>query len=105
MEQFSILHWALVGLIVYGLFRVFAGKGKGAPVHCMTCGTDAPSAQRTRGSFGIEIILWICFIIPGLIYSLWRLTTKRQVCSACGSEAIVPPQSPAAAAHRKAIAP
>lgn len=103
MGEFSFFHWLIVGAIVYGVFRLFTGS-KGEPMHCMTCGTDAPSEVRTRGSILIEIVLWLCFIIPGVIYSLWRLTTKRHVCSACGAENIVPPQSPAAVSHRKSIA-
>ena len=44
-----------------------------------------PGKTVTRGSIWIEIILWLCLIVPGLIYSIWRLTTRRQVCSACGA--------------------
>lgn len=73
-------------------------------VHCMTCGTDGRSKTRTRGSIFIEIILWLCFLVPGVIYSIWRLTTRRQVCAACGAENIVPADAPAAVSHRKALA-
>jgi hypothetical protein len=69
----------------------------------MTCGTDAQPKTVTRGTIFIEIILWICFIVPGLIYSIWRLTTRGDACPACGSVAIVPFDSPAALSHRRAL--
>jgi len=27
--------------------------------------------MRTRGSILIEIVLWLCFLVPGLIYFIW----------------------------------
>jgi hypothetical protein len=42
----------------------------------------------------IELILWICFIVPGLIYSFWRLSSRYDACSCCGSTALVPVDSP-----------
>lgn len=72
--------------------------------HCMTCGTDGPTKTQTRGSVFIEILLWICFLVPGLIYSIWRLTTRSKVCRACGAENIVPLNAPAAIGHRNSMA-
>jgi hypothetical protein len=62
---------------------------------CSACGTAGKPKSHTRGSIFIEIILWLCFIIPGLIYSIWRLTTRRPVCRTCGSTQMVPLTSPA----------
>ena len=62
-------------------------KTHGDATICPSCGTQG-SRSETRGSIFIEIILWLCFIIPGLIYSLWRLTTRHKVCRACGSSVI-----------------
>jgi hypothetical protein len=42
----------------------------------------------------IELILWICFIVPGLIYSFWRLSSRYNACGCCGSVALVPLDSP-----------
>jgi len=52
--------------------------------------------KRVRGSFFMELFLWIILIIPGLIYSLWRLTTVQQVCSSCGASELIPPDTPKA---------
>lgn len=62
----------------------------GANKVCTRCGTvGRPVAD---GSLIIEVLLYFMMIIPGLIYSVWRLTTKR-VCRACHGP-VVPLGSP-----------
>lgn len=61
---------------------------------CKQCGTVDEPATETPGSFAIELILWLCFLVPGLIYSFWRLSRKHAVCRACGSREIVPLDTP-----------
>lgn len=48
----------------------------------------------TRGSLLIEIILWLAFIVPGLIYTVWRHTSRYAACSACGANELVPVTTP-----------
>jgi hypothetical protein len=64
------------------------------PSICARCGVQGSLKSETKGSFLIEVILWLMFIVPGLIYSLWRLSTRRKVCGACGSPELVPLDSP-----------
>lgn len=45
------------------------------------------------GSLILEMGLWILFIIPGLIYSLYRLASYRRGCRICGG-ALIPVSSP-----------
>lgn len=61
---------------------------------CTQCKSIDSAATNTKGSILIEIVLWLCFIVPGLLYSLWRHTAREQVCRACGSTSIVPADSP-----------
>lgn len=61
---------------------------------CTSCGSVGEPKSVTRGSFLIEVVLWLCFIIPGLLYSLWRLTTRHKGCRACGASTLVPTSSP-----------
>lgn len=68
---------------------------------CRTCGEIAKPKKKTPGSFWIECLLWLFFILPGLIYSIWRLSTRHPVCRHCGSWMIIPPQSPAAMRARR----
>lgn len=67
--------------------------------YCTQCGSKfARPKTNTRGSFFIEIFLWLLLLIPGIIYSLWRLTTRYKSCPVCGSSQIIPTSSPAAQA-------
>jgi hypothetical protein len=62
---------------------------------CTTCETVGEPKKATKGSFLIEVFLWLCFLVPGLIYSLWRLTSKQTVCPVCRASTLVPLYSPA----------
>lgn len=68
------------------------------PMYCSNCGTVAAPKTRVKGSFLIEIFLWLCFLLPGLMYSIWRLTTKEKVCPQCGAPNMIPADSPKARA-------
>lgn len=61
---------------------------------CANCGHVSKPKTITRGSFVIEIILWLTFLIPGLIYSIWRLTTRYKACPQCFAPYMVPLNSP-----------
>lgn len=61
---------------------------------CKQCGTVAYPKSDTPGSVLIELVLWLCFIIPGIIYSLWRISRRRNVCAACNSPELVPVDTP-----------
>lgn len=64
--------------------------------YCTRCGHIGKPQRNTPGSFLIEVILWLCFLVPGIIYSLWRLSARHDVCHECGSREIVPLTSPIA---------
>jgi hypothetical protein len=57
---------------------------------CTTCHTIGRTSTKVQGSFLIEIVLWCFFLVPGIIYSIWRATSTQKVCGACGSQQIVP---------------
>lgn len=61
---------------------------------CKDCGAVGDPKQVTKGSFFIEIVLWCFFLVPGLIYSIWRLSSRHEACKTCDSKAIVPLSSP-----------
>lgn len=68
---------------------------------CTACGHQGMPESDTPGSIWIEVVLWLCFLIPGLIYSIWRLNKRRGVCAACGSADLIPVNSPKAVAQKK----
>jgi hypothetical protein len=65
-----------------------------AEMICSRCGSRGKPKNRTKGYFLVEVILWCCFIVPGVIYSLWRQFSKAKVCPSCGAEAMIPLDSP-----------
>ncbi len=69
---------------------------------CIQCEQFGKPQKVTKGSFVIEVVMWLAFIIPGIIYGLWRLTSRYQGCRFCGSTQIVPMSSPKAQAARAA---
>ncbi|HEY1037268.1 MAG TPA: YqaE/Pmp3 family membrane protein [Candidatus Paceibacterota bacterium] len=61
---------------------------------CSACGHIGSSKTAVKGNLLIEIILWLCFLIPGLIYSLWRSSSRYKTCRNCGSSSLIPLDSP-----------
>lgn len=63
---------------------------------CMDCGHIGYPVRITKGHFALEVLLWLFFLVPGLIYSVWRLTTRHDGCEACGSARVVSRKLPLA---------
>lgn len=63
---------------------------------CTVCGTVGNTKRNMKGSILTELLLWCFFLVPGLIYSIWRHSTVAQVCRNCGSPAVIPINSPVA---------
>ena len=61
---------------------------------CDNCHHIGPAISKTPGSIFFEIVLWIIFILPGVLYSIYRLISKKQVCSVCESDQLIPIDSP-----------
>lgn len=75
------------------------GRDAAAKWLCTSCGSQVGRPKKlTKGSFLIEIVLWIMIILPGLLYSIWRLTSKQTVCPQCLQPTLIPIDSPIARA-------
>lgn len=61
---------------------------------CTTCGSAGASLRTTPGSMGMELILWLFFIFPGIIYSIWRISARKETCAGCGRDTIISAASP-----------
>lgn len=70
------------------------------PMLCTRCLNEGAPARKTKGSLAVEVVLWLLFCLPGLIYSVWRQTNKYEACARCGATELVPLDSPAAARLR-----
>ena len=62
---------------------------------CATCHTVAKPVLRNKGTFVVELILWCLFIVPGIIYTVWRLSGLVESCPSCAKETMIPADSPA----------
>lgn len=71
--------------------------------YCVKCGHQSEPQKSTPGSIWIEVILWLCFLVPGLIYSVWRINRRHEVCRACGSAELIPHDSPKAVAQKRSM--
>lgn len=88
--------WLLIVLgIIVVLAKVIRRDFK-PPVFCGTCGHQGQPKHQTPGSFAIELLLWLCLLLPGVIYTLWRLTSGHDVCANCGARTLMPVDSPVA---------
>lgn len=85
-------------VFVRALMNLFGGRrGRvypDGPMICTKCGTRGTPARRTKGSTLVEAFLWLLLIIPGLIYSAWRVSSRDDVCPACGHPEMIPADTP-----------
>lgn len=63
---------------------------------CTQCNYVGEPKGAIGGNGCIEVILWLCFIIPGLIYSIWRSSSRHKICPKCKSQSLIPMDSPKA---------
>lgn len=63
---------------------------------CPNCGLVGRPKAVTKGSFLVEVALWIFFLVPGIIYSLWRLSSRYDACPSCRAPNMIPTDSPRA---------
>ena len=71
-------------------------KGDFVSKFCKSCGKIVTPRNTVKGSFFVEVILWLLFLLPGMIYSIWRSATKAKVCPSCGSKELIEASSPLA---------
>jgi hypothetical protein len=58
--------------------------------HCLDCGFVGLPKQCKPGTFGVEVVLWVLLVVPGVVYTIWRLSSRYEGCAKCGSKRIVP---------------
>ena len=50
---------------------------------CRQCAYTGKPEMFKKGTLKMEIILWCCLIIPGIIYSIWRRVGATPICPKC----------------------
>jgi uncharacterized protein with PIN domain len=74
-------------------------------VFCEDCDFVGQPARVKPGTTGTEVVLWLCLIVPGLIYSFWRSMSRFEGCANCGSRRIIPADSQEAKAALSRLSP
>lgn len=86
---------AIPFILLLGL-RWITGFSKKRRMFCTTCGHEGEVRKELRGNFLIELLLWLFFLAPGLVYSVWRFASRRHRCPLCEAENMIPASSPEA---------
>lgn len=71
---------------------------------CTSCGYVGRPVSTVKGSILIEILLWCFFLVPGIIYSIWRISTKQRICPKCKQATMIPSDTPVGAKLTQASA-
>lgn len=70
---------------------------------CTRCYREAKPKTHTPGSFIVELALYLLLVVPGLLYSGYRIANRHKVCRYCGSPELVDLSSPAAQEIRRRL--
>ena len=71
-------------------------RGHFGKFYCPSCGQVGNGVRHVPGSIVLEIVLWLCFLMPGLIYSIWRHAATKKACRTCRQPGLIPVDSPRA---------
>ena len=63
---------------------------------CAQCGYVGKPKTAVKGSGLLEVFLWLCFLAPGIMYSLWRSSSRHPVCPECMADGMIPADAPRA---------
>ncbi len=66
---------------------------------CTYCGTETAAPLRP-GSNWVAAALAVPFVIPALVYTAWRYTSKNLVCPICRHAQLIPGDAPLARTWR-----
>lgn len=83
-----------------------AANPAGVPrYYCNSCHNNTATALK-KGSGWIELVLYLFYIVPGIIYSIWRRSGAPTVCPVCRKSALVPsalakPHAPVPSTERR----
>jgi hypothetical protein len=56
---------------------------------CKSCFAIATPNVKKKGSLTVEIFLWALFLVPGMIYTSWRLLKREKTCPVCSSASVI----------------
>ena len=57
--------------------------------YCNSCHNFTPTGLK-KGNGWIELVLYLAYIVPGILYSIWRRSGTPNVCPLCRAASLVP---------------
>lgn len=63
---------------------------------CTVCNGVGTPKNNVKGSFILEVVLWLVIFPVGFIYTVWRRVNKIPECRHCGSTSLISLESPKA---------
>ena len=90
----SFVYLGLLVILLVGVFRAREKQDVKVKRVCKSCGHVGSPVNAYRGHVLIEIVLWFCLLIPGVIYSIWARGGRDAVCSMCQSKEVIPTDTP-----------
>lgn len=60
--------------------------------YCTNCQTR-PSHAVLKGNGWIEFVLYLFYILPGVVYSIWRRSGPQNGCPTCGKATLIPAEA------------
>ncbi|MFC1612728.1 hypothetical protein ACFL23_00135 [Patescibacteria group bacterium] len=75
--------------ITYNIFINLINKKDMQIIKCPNCKYEGNGKKITKGSFLMELFLWILFFPVGIIYSLWRVNSRHIGCPKCGYNYVI----------------
>jgi len=103
-----IVALALAAVLIYGalalLYRLLSRRAAAQKNQrldereqlCIHCGYVGTAKMVSNGDKTVELFLWLCGLLPGLIYTLRRYRNRYPVCPDCGARNLIGPNSPSA---------
>lgn len=88
-----IIVLAIIGFLIYRILT--SDDSPSEEMVCRQCESVGTPEKEMPGNLAFGCALFFFFVVPGILYSIWRLTNKTNVCQFCGSEDLVPKHSPA----------
>ena len=96
------LNLLLVMVVALTIFALMVIKSARRPdMYCPHCGTIGTPSLRRKGSGAMQIVLLLFFVVPGILYWMWRQTARPEVCPTCRQPGLIPADSPRAVEMRR----
>lgn len=95
MNAEAVVIVVLFTFIIIGLPIIATVQIMNRPQYiCTQCGSVGQFNKKSPGSWLLMVFLLFCFVLPGILYWIWRVANHKRRCDICDSTSVVPVTSP-----------